>query len=146
MDKTKMTICTFTGFIASAFGGWDKLLQVFCLVVCVEMLTGLMKAFSGKSEKSASGYFSSTAFREGLFHKMGMFLLILLATQLGGLVFPEPNFARNACLYALTFMELSSIIENLGLLGVPVPSIFNKILEVLKARENQDNNKDKGEE
>ncbi len=137
MDKIKLTICTGAGFVASALGGWDKLLQVFCVVLAIEMVTGLLKAFTGKSDKSESGFFNSTAFRKGVVNKIGMFLLIILATQVGGLIFPGETFARNSCLYALIFMELSSIVENLGLLGVPIPSIFTKILEVLKKKETE---------
>ena len=48
--------------IAGLLGGWDATMQVLCLVMALDFVTGLMVAFHGKSKKTETGGLSSKAF------------------------------------------------------------------------------------
>ena len=77
--------------------------------IALDFLTGIVKAFATNS-------FSSTRMREGLFHKVGLILCMIL----GGLVdFAQGHLdlgvavpvAAAICVY-ICLMEITSIIEN----------------------------------
>lgn len=42
------------------------------------------------------------------------------------------NFIRDAVVIAFTANETISIIENAGLMGVPIPAVITRAIEVLK--------------
>lgn len=45
------------------------------------------------------------------------------------------NFIRDAVVIAFTANEAVSIIENAGLMGVPIPAVITKTIDVLKKKE-----------
>lgn len=48
------------------------------------------------------------------------------------------TYIRDAAVIALVTNETVSIIENLGLMGVPIPSIITKAIEILKRKEKEE--------
>ena len=108
-DKICVAIGIAGGYIASLFGGWDAALKTLILFMAVDYVTGLMVAgIFHNSRKSETGSLESLAGWKGLCRK-GVSLLIVLV----------------AC-------RLDLIIENAGLMGVPIPEIIVKSIEVLK--------------
>jgi phage-related holin len=47
------------------------------------------------------------------------------------------TFIKDATVIALIVNELTSIIENLGIMGVPLPSVITKAIDVLKNRDDK---------
>ncbi|HWP50555.1 MAG TPA: phage holin family protein, partial [Clostridia bacterium] len=83
-----------------------------------------------KSAKTEGGALSSAAGLRGLFKKGGMLLLVYVACRLDLLT--GMTYIRDTAVIALVTNETVSIIENLGLMGVPIPPILTKTMDVLK--------------
>ena len=85
-----------------------------------------------KSNKSESGSLESLAGWKGLARKCGTLLLILIAHMLDLLTGTE--FIRDAVILFFVSNEALSIIENAGLMGVPIPKVLSDAIEVLNRK------------
>ena len=132
----KETICTIVGvvgsFIAGLFGGWDASMVTLLLFMGVDALTGIMTAYVGRSSKSQSGKLSSKSCWRGLAKKCVSLLLVLVAVRLD--ITLGTTYIRDAVCIAFVVNELISITENAGLLGVPLPGILTKAIELLQSK------------
>ncbi len=128
-------ICTVTGItgssLAALLGGWDTALITLIIFMIIDYLTGLIVAgVFHNSDKTPNGALESRAGFKGLCRKGVMLLLVLVACRLD--LVTGTNFIRNAVIIALIANETISIIENIGLMGVPIPSAIVKAVEMLK--------------
>lgn len=144
----KNGICTAIGVvgstIASFFGGFDAALITLFIFMCVDYVTGLIVAgVFHKSEKTENGALESRAGWKGLCRKGVSLLVVLVACRLDMIM--GSNFIRDATVIAFIANETISIIENAGLMGVPIPSVITKAIEVLKKKSEREDKKD-GEE
>ena len=142
----KNTICMVLGMagalIANAFGGWDAALVTLVIFMAVDYVTGLIVAgVFRRSKKTESGALESRAGFKGLCRKGGVLLLVLVATRLDLIL--GVDFVRDAVCIGFTANELISIVENAGLMGIPIPKALTKAIDVLqeKADEATDNGK-----
>lgn len=141
-------ICTAIGVvgstIASFFGGFDAALIALLIFMGVDYATGLIVAgVFHKSEKTENGALESRAGWKGLCRKGVSLLVVLVACRLDMIM--GSNFIRDATVIAFIANETISIIENAGLMGVPIPSVITKAIEVLKKKSEREDKKD-GEE
>lgn len=141
-------ICTAIGIvgstIASFFGGFDAALITLLIFMGVDYATGLIVAgVFHKSEKTENGALESRAGWKGLCRKGVSLLVVLVAFRLDMIM--GSNFIRDATVIAFIANETISIIENAGLMGVPIPSVITKAIEVLKKKSEREDKKD-GEE
>ena len=141
-------ICTAIGIvgstIASFFGGFDAALITLLIVMGVDYATGLIVAgVFHKSLKKENGALESRAGWKGLCRKGVSLLVVLVACRLDMIM--GSNFIRDATVIAFIANETISIIENAGLMGVPIPSVITKAIEVLKKKSEREDKKD-GEE
>ena len=141
-------ICTAIGVvgstIASFFGGFDAALITLLIFMGVDYATGLIVAgVFHKSEKTENGALESRAGWKGLCRKGVSLLVVLVACRLDMIM--GSNFIRDATGIAFIANEAISIIENAGLMGVPIPSVITKAIEVLKKKSEREDKKD-GEE
>lgn len=133
----KNTICTAVGvvgsFIASLFGGWDAALITLIIFMGIDYLTGLIVAgVFHTSPKTENGALESRAGWKGLCRKGVTLLVVLVACRLDVVI--GSNFIRDAAIIAFIANETLSIIENAGLMGVPIPAVIVKAVEVLKKK------------
>ncbi len=131
----KNSICTGIGIIgsiiASVFGGWDAALMTLVIFMGVDYVTGLIVAGVFKtSQKTENGTLESFAGWKGLCRK-GVTLLVVLVAYRLDLVMGS-SFIRNAVIIAFIANETISIIENAGLMGIPIPAVIMRAIEVLK--------------
>ena len=119
--------------IASLFGGWDRFLQTLIIFMAVDWFTGgiLLPAVFGKSPKSPNGALESRAGWKGLCRKAMTLFYVLVAAQLDELMNTE--YLRNAVCIGFIANEGVSIIENAGLMGLPLPPRLKKGIDMLKA-------------
>jgi toxin secretion/phage lysis holin len=134
-------ICAFIGAvgagIASMFGGMDAALITLMIFILIDYVTGLIVAgVFHRSPKTENGALESKAGLKGLLRKGGMLLMVLIACRLDLML--GAHFIRDACVIALISNEALSIIENMGLMGVPIPKPVINAIEVLKDRANED--------
>lgn len=117
--------------IAQALGGWDTALQTLCIVMAADYLTGIVCALVWKrSPKSEDGAFESKASVKGLFRKMAVLLCVLVAYQLDSL--SGTRVVRELVILFFIANDGFSILENLGIMGVPMPAALKNAFALLK--------------
>lgn len=121
------------GFIASLFGGWDAALSTLIIFMGIDYVTGLIVAGVFKnSTKSENGALESRAGWKGLCRKGVTLLIVLIACRLDMVI--GSSFMRDAVVIAFIANELISIVENAGLMGIPVPAVIKKAIDILKSK------------
>ena len=133
----KDTICTLFGIcgagIAWAFGGWDAALMALLICISVDYISGSLVALVfHKSSKSETGAYNSSYGLKGLCKKGLMLLFVLVAGQIDRLM--GADYVRDAVCIGFCTNEILSIVENLGLAGVPMPQAVTKALEQLQKK------------
>lgn len=133
----KQTICTILGLLgsalAAAFGGWDAALTALVVCICVDYISGSIVALVfHKSTKSETGAYNSSYGLKGLCKKCLMLLFVVVAVQMDRLVGSE--YIRDAVCIGFSTNEVLSIVENLGLAGVPMPQAIVNALEQLQKK------------
>lgn len=126
-----MTIIGIVGsFIASLFGGWDAGLATLLIFMGIDYVSGLVVAgVFHKSNKTESGALESKAGWKGLCRKCMTLLFVLIAYRLDLAI--GVDYIRNAVIIGFMANELISIVENAGLMGLPLPDAINKAIDVL---------------
>ena len=129
------------GFISSLFGGWNAALTTLLIFMGIDYVTGLIVAgVFKKSKKSESGALESLAGWKGLCRKGVTLLIVLVASRLD--VALGSSFVKDAVVIAFTANETISIVENAGLMGIPIPAVITKAIDVLKSRAEETDNDD----
>ncbi len=133
----KQGLCTALGVLggmaAAAFGGWDAALAALLVCIGADYLSGSIVALvfhnSGKSE---TGAYNSAYGLQGLCRKGLMLLFVLVAVQIDRLL--GADYVRDAVCIGFCTNEILSIVENLGLAGVPLPQAEVNALEQLQKK------------
>ena len=127
------------GLIAELFGGWNDDIVTLAIFMIVDYITGMIVAAVFKrSQKTDTGALSSKVGFIGLCKKGVMMLVVLVAHRLDILIGTE--YIRTATVIGFCCTELVSIIENAGLMGVPLPEIIIKAIDLLKNRSDKHDN------
>lgn len=131
----KQMICTVLGLagsmLAAAFGGWDTALIALVICMGVDYVSGSIVALVfHNSRKSETGAYNSTYGLKGLCKKGLTLLFVIVAVQVDRLMGSE--YVRDAVCIGFCTNEVLSIVENLGLAGVPMPQAVVKALEQLQ--------------
>ena len=134
----KHGICAALGMlgslIAGAFGGWDGAFITLLIFMAVDYLSGLAVALVfRKSPKTKSGGGSSSVGWKGLCRK-GMVLLIVLVAYRLDLTLGV-SYIRDTVMIGFIANETISITENAGLMGVPLPKVIQRAIDVLNDKE-----------
>lgn len=133
----KEAICTGIGIIGSGiaglFGGWDAALLTLIIFMSIDYITGLIVAgVFHNSGKTDTGALESRAGWKGLCRKGVTLLVVLVACRLDLIM--GSSFIRDAVVIGFIANETISIIENAGLMGVPIPAVIVRAIDVLKHR------------
>lgn len=133
----KSFICGAAGVIASTvsflFGGWDDSIITLLIFMAIDYISGLVVAgVFHNSSKTESGCLESGACYKGLIRK-GMILVFVvignrLDMQLGS------NYVRDGVCIAFIVNETISIIENARLMGLPIPTVIEKALDIMNRK------------
>jgi toxin secretion/phage lysis holin len=126
MNVIKITSMGILGGLAYLLGGWDMGLEVFCIMVVLDYITGIMKGISNKELSSYLGL-------KVILKKVCLFILIAVAVQIERMT-NQPETIHNVISYALVVNEAISILENIKEMGVPIPDVLIKLLDVIKQK------------
>lgn len=125
-------LATAGGFASAFFGGWDSIMQALVIVMAADILTGLAIACAWKkSKKTETGTVSSKAMLQGLLRKGGILIIIMVAVKLDESTGLNGALRAGAILF-FTGNEGISLIENLGIMGLPMPKKMKAIFEQLR--------------
>ena len=138
MKKITEILAAIGGAIASFFVNMPPLVWILIAVMTIDFITGLICGAIGKSKKTENGYIASSTAFVGLLKKALILLVVLLAALLDKAVSSGAGIAFDAvmgatCLWFIASEGLS-ILENVAIIGVPVPKILLKLLEVMKEK------------
>jgi toxin secretion/phage lysis holin len=123
--------------VTSLFGGWNTGMTTLIIFMAVDYLTGLVVAgVFQRSTKSDTGALQSKAGWRGLCKKGMTLLIVLIAARLDLVV--GSDFIRDATVIAFITNETISIVENAGLMGLPIPAVITNTIDVLKKSGKED--------
>ena len=143
----KTGICTAVGVVGATlsalFGGWDQAMVTLLIFMAADYVSGLLVAgVFHRSKKSATGALESKAGWKGLVRKCMTLVFVLIAHQLDLTL--GVDYIRYGVIYGFMANELISLVENAGLMGIPLPNVLTKAIDVLtdktdKGGKNNDN-------
>jgi len=124
-------------FIATALGGWDASVITLLVFLAIDFILGIICAgVFHKSKKSQNGALESKAGWKGLIRKCVTILFVVIANRLD--VQLGTTYIRDGVCIAFITNELISIVENAGLMGLPIPKVIVNAIEVLKKDSNNE--------
>lgn len=120
-------ICgTIGGFIVSLLGGWDKLIMALIILMCLDYVTGLIKAYYNKELSSRIGF-------KGLTKKVLILVIVAVAVVAEDMLgIPA---IREIVIMFFAVNEALSILENAGLMGLPLPEKLKQALLQIRDKE-----------
>lgn len=124
------SICS--GILSALFGGWNNPMTVLLIMIGLDYITGLIVAYLGKSPHTEGGGLSSAVGLKGLLRKFVMIVVVAAAYQLDRAI--GTNYIRDAVAIFFIANEALSLVENAGLMGIPIPRIILTGIEVLKGK------------
>lgn len=123
MNKIKLAINSMFTFLAFLVGGIDKVFICLAILMLMDYVTGIFKGIKNKNLNSKRGI-------EGIIYKICIIFMIILAEQID--IITNQDVFRNLICYFFISNEGISILENLSLLGLPIPEKITKFFEQLK--------------
>lgn len=134
MKETILTALAMVGaFFTNLIGGWDSAMVTLIIFMAIDYITGLIVAgVFHKSGKSETGTLESRAGWKGLCKKGMVLLLVLIGHRLDLAI--GASYIKDAVVIAFVANELISIVENAGLMGIPLPPIITQAIEILQKK------------
>lgn len=126
MNKIKVAINSMFTILAFLVGGIDKVFICLAILMLMDYVTGIFKGIKNKNLNSKRGI-------EGIIYKICIIFMIILAEQID--IITNQDVFRNLICYFFISNEGISILENLSLLGLPIPEKITKFFEQLKKEE-----------
>lgn len=126
----------FFALLSYLLGGSDKIIVALGIFMIIDYVTGLIIGlFYERNLSSHRAY-------KGIFKKIGMLMMIVVAVQVDIVTGNDDFFMRNSIIMILIGVEGISLLENLARMGVPVPKSLARSLEVI-ANQQEDQEKEK---
>lgn len=124
--------------VTSLLGGWDSFLKALVMFMIIDYITGIAVAFVfHKSTKTKAGGASSKECFKGIVKKICIIFLVGVAVAVDNI--SGTHYLRSATIFFFLGNEGMSILENIGLMGVPYPAFIKKALEVIKDKGDKEN-------
>ena len=111
--------------VSSLLDGWDNALEILLIVMTLDYITGLACAFKKKTVSSSIWY-------TGLVKKASIFIIVILAAQMDRMVGDGSHLFRNGTAFFFSANDAISVLENIGQIGIKMPSFLRKALTSLK--------------
>ena len=132
-DGLCVAVGALGAFISACFGGWDAAMTTLMIFMVIDYTAGMIvAAVFHRSEKTADGTLESRAGWKGLCRKGASLLVVLIAVRLDMLI--GTSFIKDTVVIGFIVNETLSIVENVGLMGVPIPRVIVSAIHVLKER------------
>ena len=128
-------LCGIVGFVgsifASFFGGFDAAIITLIAFMAVDFVSGLVCAgVFGASEKTENGALESNTCWKGICKKVMTLVLVFVAHRVD--ISLGTTYVRDTVTIAFITSELISILENAGLMGLRIPKVLYKVIDILK--------------
>jgi toxin secretion/phage lysis holin len=119
--------------ISELFGGWTSAMTTLVIFMLIDYITGILVAVVfKKSNKTEDGGLESKAGWKGLIRKFSTLLIVLISIRLD-IIF-NTTIISNCVVFTFLANELLSLLENVGLMGIPLPSVLTEVISVLNKK------------
>lgn len=137
LNNAKLSFITISGFVGgvltTTLGEMNIVIKTLLIFMAIDYITGVMVAAVFKqSKKTENGALESNIGFKGICKKGTMLLVVMLAYRID--LMNGSNFIRNGVTIAFIANEGISILENAGLMGVPIPEVLKGAIEVLNVK------------
>ena len=113
-------------------GGIDVALISLLIVIIIDYISGLIKAYVLKELSSKVGF-------KGILKKFGILLIVALSVIVDKIA-GQTGAIRTLVIYYFVANEGLSILENLAQSGLPIPKVIKKALIALKENSEEEKN------
>jgi toxin secretion/phage lysis holin len=127
----KSMLAALASLFCWAIGGWDVLAQALVLLIGLDVVAGLARAFVERR-------LNSSVMRRGLTRKSCYFIAIVLAVLVDRSVLHGAPAMRTLVISYLCVNEALSVAEHLSAVGVPLPIPLKRALEKVRKELNDD--------
>lgn len=117
-------ISTLASFFIFAIGGLDIALSCLLIVIVLDYISGIIKAYITKTLSSSIGF-------KGILKKVGVLIIVMLAVLVDRVTIDNGGI-RSLVIYYFVANEGLSILENLAVAGLPIPKKLKDALKVIK--------------
>lgn len=124
MDSVGNWLAGAGGLILGLAGGWDALMKVLVVCMCVDYATGVIKAIKEKRLSSQIGFV-------GILRKVTIFGVVVVASQIDAAMGLNA-VCRTAAIAFYTANEAISVLENASVIGLGLPPKLVDVLGQLK--------------
>lgn len=135
-EKALQALSAAAGAVVGFFSGFPPLIWVLLGMMTLDYITGILCGLMKKSPKTEGGGISSSVARDGILKKVQILIVVLVAVMVdhtvsrgAGVQFAAVTGAT--CLWFIA-SEGMSIIENAATMGVKVPKVLLRALEIMK--------------
>lgn len=108
------------------YGGWSAFLGILLTFVVIDYITGVLAS-------ATEGRLSSAIGAKGIAKKVFIFTIVAVA-HLVDISLGEAHVFRDATIFFYLANEVLSILENAGRVGIPIPPIISKAVQVLQGK------------
>lgn len=129
-DEYQILLWFFGAVFGYLFGGVDVIIQVFATLFILDTLSGMLKSYK-------DGTYKSRDFRVGVMSKTGYLLAVILGVQMDRIT-GDYGIIRNSLLFCFIANEGTSIVENLGQMGVKFPKKVINAISALKDKSEEE--------
>lgn len=106
---------------------------ILCTIMAIDYITGIVLAgVFHKSAKTKTGRLESNVGFKGIFRKTAYLVIIIIANFTD--IISGTSFIRDCAIVCLIVNDCLSILENLGLMGVPIPKVLIEAIDILKRK------------
>ena len=120
-------------WIASTVGGMSESIKLLLILMLADYASGLIVAgVFHRSSKTANGRLESRAGWKGLCRKVAVLVLVYICHHID-LTFGLNDVIMSGVVIAFCLNEMLSLVENVGLMGVPIPAALSNAVELLKS-------------
>lgn len=125
-DLFKSLVAAGGAALSYLYGGWNALLGVLLFLAVLDYASGVTAA-------ALAGNLSSRVGAHGIARKVGMFAVVAVGHLIDGAL-GDGHIVRDAAIFWYIANEVLSVIENLGQIGVPIPPVIARAVEVLRGK------------
>lgn len=123
-----------SGILNALWGGWSQPIVVLLIMIGLDYFTGVLVALVfRKSPHTKGGGLSSAIGFKGIARKCVMIFFAAMGYQLDKIIGSQ-SMIRDAVAIFFIANEAVSLVENAGLMGLPIPKIILTGIEVLKGK------------
>lgn len=129
-NKIFMGFGFIVSWIIQQMGGWSIPIQMLFWCIAIDSVSGYIVAgIFHKSPKTKNGKLYSREVFKGILKKFMYICIIIIGRQMDLVL--NINYIANGLVFGFIALDVTSIIENMGLMGIKLPDVLAESLELL---------------